>query len=88
MGADFFEQLKSAGWQRCFTASGSRLQEAIDNYRELGFEVKTVPARELADDPCTVCLDDEHDQTMVIFTKKPGAPDAEQTSGSDNGGTA
>jgi len=73
MGADFIERLKSEGWQRQFTASGSRLQEAIDNYRALGFDVKTIPARELADDPCTVCLDNEHDQTMVIFTKKPGS---------------
>jgi hypothetical protein len=86
-GSRLLEQLKSDGWQRQFTASGSRLQEAIENYRALGFEVKAIPARELAENGCTVCFDDEHDQTMVIFTKRPGAPADRAQSGEDDGGT-
>ncbi len=70
MTADSLDKLKSDGWVQRFTASGSRLQEAIENYHELGFEVKTVPVRELDPDDCAVCFDDDADDTMVIFTRK------------------
>lgn len=67
MGTDLIKKLKSEGWQEKFTASGSRLREAIDNYRRLGFEVKIIPVKEVINDGCNVCFDDE---TMMIFTKK------------------
>jgi hypothetical protein len=70
MEIDLFAKLKSEGWIQQFTASGTRLQEAIENYEMLGFEVKAIPIKDLNMDGCTVCFDDETDETMMIFTRK------------------
>jgi len=48
------------------------LQEAMENYQLLGFEVKAVPVKELASDGCTECFEDENDATMMIFTRETG----------------
>ena len=64
--------MTAEGWQQRFTASGTRLNEAIDNYRQLGFEVQTIPVKELISDGCDVCFDDESDESFMIFTKKTG----------------
>jgi hypothetical protein len=66
-------ELRAEGWTERFTASGTRLREAVENYRELGFEVTTVPLRETAGTECTVCLEDG--QTMMILTRQATAPD-------------
>ena len=58
------------GWQQQFSASGERLNEAIENYKILGFEVKTVLMRELDPEGCSECFKDKNDQTMMIFTRK------------------
>ena len=70
MSSDLSEKLKLEGWIQQFTASGSRLQEAIENYEMLGFEVKTVPVGELDQNGCNVCFEDENDATVMIFTRK------------------
>jgi hypothetical protein len=70
MISDLADRLKSEGWVQQFTASGPRLQEAIENYEMLGFEVKTVPVTELDQSGCTVCFEDENDATVMIFTRK------------------
>jgi multimeric flavodoxin WrbA len=70
MSANLADKLKSEGWIQQFTASGDRLKEALDNYRTLGFEVKTVPVKELELDGCTVCFDGGPDETVMIFTRK------------------
>lgn len=70
MGSELADKLKAEGWIQQFTASGPRLEEAIENYQILGFEVKTVPVRDLGQNGCTVCFDDENDATMMIFTRK------------------
>jgi hypothetical protein len=64
------DKLKSEGWVERFTASRSRLEEAVENYRRLGFEVKTVPHRMLSADGCTACFEDNNDETVMIFTRK------------------
>ena len=71
MGSELIDKLTSEGWVQQFTASGPRLQEAIENYEMLGFEVKTVPVSELGLNGCTVCFDDKNDATVMIFTRKP-----------------
>lgn len=70
MGTDVIDRLKSAGWVPRFTASGTRLQEAIENYQQLGFEVKTIPAKDVAGDSCTECLDDKNEKTEMLFTRE------------------
>lgn len=70
MGTDLLKELRSLGWVEQFTASGARLDEAVENYLMLGFEVKTVPVKQLNLDGCTVCFDSDEDTTMMIFTRK------------------
>ena len=70
MGMNLSDKLKSEGWIEQFTASGPRLQEAIENYRMLGFEFKTIPVKELELEGCTACFDNENDETVMIFTRK------------------
>jgi hypothetical protein len=69
MGENTLEKLKSEGWVQRFTASGSRLQEAVENYRSLGYEVKIIPLKDLNLNDCAVCFDDEKDKTEMIFTR-------------------
>ena len=68
--SEAIEKLKANGWNPQFTASGPRLDEAIENYEMLGFEVKTVPVLELDCGDCSVCFEDENDKTVMIFTRK------------------
>jgi hypothetical protein len=69
MNSELADKLKAQGWEERFTASGARLEEALETYRELGLEVKTVPVNELGLDGCTTCFDDPADKTMMIFTR-------------------
>jgi hypothetical protein len=69
-GPESIDRLKSEGWVQRFTASGPRLREAVENYRMLGFDVKTIPVKELEGDGCTVCFEDESDDTQLIFTRE------------------
>jgi len=69
MAFDIIETLRSEGWEPRFSASGSRLDEAIENYKNLGYEIKTVPIKELIADGCKICFDDESDQSAMIFTR-------------------
>ena len=70
MGSELADKLKAEGWVERFTASGERLKEAVETYRELGLEVKTVPVNELGLNGCTTCFDDPADQTVMIFTRE------------------
>lgn len=78
MSANLIDKLKSEGWVQQFTASGARMREAVENYLSLGFEVKTIPVKELELEGCTVCFEGGPDETVMIFTrKKPSAQDAD-----------
>jgi hypothetical protein len=72
MAVDILESLRDEGWEPRFSASGQRLREVIENYRNLGFEVKTVPVKELMADGCKICFEDESDDSAMIFTRKSG----------------
>ena len=69
MQDESIEDLTADGWVQRFTASGPRLREAIENYRSLGFEVKTVPVKMLGGDGCTICFDNPNDASEMIFTR-------------------
>jgi hypothetical protein len=75
MKTSIVDKLKTEGWQEQFTASGDRLDEAVDIYRRLGFEVTTISVNALDREGCNVCMGDENDTTMMIFTKKNGNSD-------------
>jgi nucleoside-triphosphatase THEP1 len=70
MKTSLIDKLKAEGWAQQFSASGVRLEEAVENYRRLGFEIKTVPMKDLECDGCTICFDDEGDDSVMIFTRK------------------
>ena len=66
-------ELKAQGWTRQFSASSPRLEEAVENYRELGFEVLLEPVElNPADGTCTSCLVDNPDFVRVIYTRPAG----------------
>jgi hypothetical protein len=73
--------LEAEGWTRQFIANEPRLTEAIDLYRELGFEVLLEPIPETAQcedregaaetdkSECRVCFQGVEEQYRVIFTR-------------------
>ncbi len=70
MTAHRLAALQRDGWIARFTASGARLAEAVEEYRALGFSVKTIPAREAVENGCTECFQQEGDETMLILTRE------------------
>jgi hypothetical protein len=62
-------QLLAEGWKRCFIADEPRLSEAVETYRELGFEVALLPVP-LNDGACTECMRQDPDRYRVIYTRK------------------
>ena len=65
------EELESRGWAKQFTADEPRLSEAVEEYRELGFEVHLEPLDplEMAGE-CSSCLMASCDRYKVIYTRR------------------
>jgi hypothetical protein len=73
--------LNAEGWTRQFVANEPRLSEAVELYRQLGFEVLLEPLPETAQceecegaaetdkSECRVCYQGVEDQYRVIFTR-------------------
>ncbi|MBF0530995.1 MAG: hypothetical protein HQK55_17360 [Deltaproteobacteria bacterium] len=63
-------ELMSQGWNRQFSAGQPRLDEAVANYRKLGYEVMLEPVDLCSPtDACTACLGSEPDTVKVIYTR-------------------
>ena len=73
------EELEAEGWARQFIACEPRLSEAVDMYREAGFDVHLEP---LSKEPqcgtpvdgteegkCRICFEGVEDQYRIIFTR-------------------
>lgn len=62
--------LAAEGWERRFTADARRADEALELYRQLGFEVRAEPVRpeELVDD-CQDCRLLTRLQFKTIYTR-------------------
>lgn len=71
-------ELIAQGWERRFMGDARRVQEAVELYKEMGFEVLTQPVRpaELTDD-CDGCRLVVALQFQTIYTRK------KQTASSD-----
>ena len=75
--------LEDRGWRKRFVAAEPRLSEAVEMYRELGFQVRLepVPAPEkISNGPpksierkCHACFEGSEDQYRIIFTKPAGS---------------
>jgi thiamine monophosphate kinase len=71
--------LEREGWTRQFMACEPRLSEAVEMYKEAGFEVHLEPlpkepecetcAGEEDKDDCRICFEGFEDQYKIIFTR-------------------
>lgn len=74
--------LELRGWRRQFVAAEPRLSEAVEMYRELGFQVhlEPLPAQgktshgqpQGTEIKCRACFEGSEDQYRIIFTKPAG----------------
>ncbi len=75
-----FDKLQREGWKRQFVANEPRLSEAVELYKQSGFEVhlESVPRSKGLPDcqkegmigsECTVCFDGQEEQYKIIFTR-------------------
>ena len=81
------QKLEQKGWIKQFIASEPRLSEAVELYREAGFDVHLEPLPKgqecetcaAPEEPkeCRVCLEGVEDQYKIIFTRP--AKDAESS---------
>ncbi len=80
--------LESEGWSKQFIACEPRLSEAVEMYREAGFEVflEPLPSESECDscagdedqDECRICFEGFEDQYKIIFTRpKKGEKESE-----------
>lgn len=74
-----FEILQHEGWNRQFIANEPRLSEAVELYKQSGFEVhlESVPAKnEINQCPqgeageCRICFEGNEDQYKIIYTRQ------------------
>ena len=80
-----FEILQQEGWTRQFIANEPRLSEAVELYKQSGFDVhlEPVPSEDERDrcpqgeaGECRVCFEGKEDQYKIIYTRqKDGAAD-------------
>jgi hypothetical protein len=71
------EELITAGWEKRFVACEPRLSEAVELYRDIGFEVRLEPLPDKEDleessceaSGCTACFDVDRERYRIIFTK-------------------
>jgi hypothetical protein len=66
------QELESQGWVKQFTADEPRLSEAVEEYEELGFEVRLEPVDplQIPVGECSRCLLADCDRYKDIFTRK------------------
>jgi hypothetical protein len=75
--------IEAEGWTRRFTALGLRLGEAVELYRELGYEVRLDPADageetgRISDEACAQCL--VMTLARTIYTRRPTAAGSART---------
>lgn len=73
------ETLRKEGWSEQFIAGEPRLSEAVEMYRQAGFEVRIEPLPESSQEEpwggesegqeCRVCYEGFEDQYKIIFTR-------------------
>lgn len=65
------EELKRRGWVRQFVTDEPRLSEAVELYKELGYEVRLEPASfEEVNQICKNCLEADCERYKIIYIKK------------------
>ena len=62
-------ELLAQGWERRFIYDEPRLSEAVETYREIGFEVTLLPVSP-DDVDCSECMKEDPQRYRVIYTRK------------------
>jgi hypothetical protein len=62
------EELKNEGWEKRFTMDEPRLSEAVEQYKEIGFEVLIEPV-DTSSEKCTSCITVFSDRYKTIYTR-------------------
>lgn len=63
--------LEAQGWQRQFTTDETRLEEMVDFYQSLGYEVRVEPACEDLPLPeCASCYEKFCDKYKTIYVRR------------------
>ena len=62
--------LEKEGWTRQFSAAEPRLSEAVELYKEIGFEVRLEPLDRKEAGECGVCFEEDADKYKIIYTRK------------------
>lgn len=63
-------ELEAQGWTRRFVACEPRLSEAVQLYRDLGYEVHLEPLPDSGEDgECRTCLEVNIDRYRIIYTR-------------------
>jgi hypothetical protein len=62
------EELRKEGWEKRFTIDEPRLSEAVEQYKEIGFEVLVEPV-DTDSFECASCLTGVSDRTKTIYTR-------------------
>lgn len=61
--------MEASGWQRRSVHDETRLSEVVENYRELGFDVRTVEL-DPAEEDCDECFKEvKPGHYLVVYTK-------------------
>jgi hypothetical protein len=63
------EALEPEGWKRMATYSEPRLSEMVEEYKELGFEVR-IEDVDLDSEDCAECIQLEPESTKTIYVRK------------------
>jgi hypothetical protein len=65
------DELEKNGWQRQFTTNEPRLSEAVELYKELGYEVHLEsPSEAEVAEECNICFEGSHEKYKTIYTRK------------------
>ena len=62
------EELQREGWVKRFTTDEPRLSEAVEEYKEIGFEVLLEPV-DTSSEECTGCITAFSDRYKTIYTR-------------------
>lgn len=77
MGSSLREELLAEGWEERFSAAGERLEETVEYYRSLGYEVRVEDPVDVASaGSCTSCfvVPGAEGPARVIFTRASAGP--------------
>lgn len=63
------EELEQEGWKKMTTYSEPRLSEMVEEYKELGFEVR-IEEVDFDSEDCAECIQLEPESTKTIYVRK------------------